>query len=258
VADYRPDLAAAVVAVLPQPRVLPAPLYQAHRAICGGGGSARRTAAWASPGWAAIAVNRSLDTRSPVMRRVRLSDLLPPVGDNQRDQGTGPATEANTLRVNRDLRPLALQAGRMLPAFAARLRPEDVEEFTARPAAVDYVDGLVELMGRVKDLTLDDHLKFMPHPAEIEMRLVWRRGIDENVMDGAAAAIHYMTQALYQGRLGHWPAMCPVPGGAKLAWSMPQLIEVVEPHLDVLEQKAAEQEDNAAREPRLPWPHEVQ
>jgi hypothetical protein len=162
------------------------------------------------------------------------------------------------LRVNRDLRPLALQDGRMLPAFAARLRPEDVEEFTALPAAVDYVEGVLELTRRVKGLTLDDHLEFMPHPAEIEMRLLWRRGIEENVMDGVAAAIHYMTQALYQGRLGHWPAMCPVQRGAKLAWSMPQLIEVVEPHLDALEQKVAEQQDRAAREPRLPWPHEVQ
>jgi hypothetical protein len=39
---------------------------------------------------------------------------------------------------------------------------------------------------------------------------------------------------------------------------MPQLIEVVEPHLAALEQKVAEQGDKAAREPRLPWPHEVQ
>src|SRR5260370_24652799 len=98
----------------------------------------------------------------------------------------------------------------------------------------------------------------MPHPAEIGTRLLWRRGTDENIMDGVAAAIHYMTQALDQGMLGHWPAMCPVQRGAKLAWSMPQLIEVVEPHLDALEQKVAEQEDKTAREPSLPWPHEVQ
>jgi Restriction endonuclease len=160
------------------------------------------------------------------------------------------------LRVNRDLRPFALQDGRMLVAFAARLRAVDVEEFTVRAAAVDYVDGLVEITSRIEGLTIDDHLTFMTHPAE--MTLSWRPGIDENVMDGAAAAINYMTQALYQGRLGYWPAMCPATGTVKLAWSMRQLIEVVEPCLDGLEQKVAEQEDKAAREVKLPWPHQAQ
>ncbi len=151
------------------------------------------------------------------------------------------------LRVNRDLRPFALQDARMLSAFAARLRPEEVHEFTTRPAAVDYVDGLVEVTSRIEGLTVDDHLAFMTHPAE--MTLPWRPGVDQNIMDGAAAAIHYTTQALYQGRLGHWPAMCPAPGAIELAWSMPQLIEAVESMLPGLEHKVTEQEDKAARVP---------
>lgn len=160
------------------------------------------------------------------------------------------------LRVERDLRPFALQMPRMLVAFAARLRPEEVEEFTTRPAAVDYVDGPVEVTSRIEGLTVDDHLAFMTDPAE--MTLPWRPGVDQNIMEGAAAAIHYTTQALYQGRLDHWPAMCPALGAIKHAWSMPQLIEVVESTLPGLEQKVAEQEDKAALEPRPPWPHQVQ
>lgn len=159
------------------------------------------------------------------------------------------------LRVNRDLRPFALQDGRMLVAFAARLRAVDVEEFTARPAAIDYVHGLVEMKSRIEGLTVDDHLAFMTHPGE--MMRPWRPGIDENVMEGAAAAIHYITEALYHGRLGRWPAMCPATDAVKLAWNMRQLIEVVEPALDGLEQNVAEQEDKAAREPRATWPHQV-
>ncbi len=160
------------------------------------------------------------------------------------------------LRVNRDLRPFSLPTPRMLVAFAARLRPQDVEEFTTRPAAVDFVDGLVEMTNRIEGLTLDDHLAFMTHPAELT--LPWRPGIDENVMDGAAVAIHYLTQALYQGRLGDLPVFVPADRAVKLAWSMRQLIEVVEPCLDGLDQKVAEQEDKAAREVKLPWPHQAQ
>jgi hypothetical protein len=76
-------------------------------------------------------------------------------------------------------------------------------------------------------------------------------------MDGAAAAIHHMTEALYQGRLGHWPVMCPANGHPKMAWSMPQLIDVVESMLPSLEHKVTEQGDNAARMPKPPWPHQV-
>ena len=160
------------------------------------------------------------------------------------------------LRVNRDPRPFALQDARMFRAFAARLRPEDVEEFTTRPAAIDYVDGLVEVTNRIEGFSMDDQLAFMTHPAE--MTLPWRPGVDHDVMDGAAAAIHYTTQALYQGRLGHWPAMCPANGHPKLAWSMPQLIEVVESILGGLEQKVIEQEGKAARIPRPAWPHRAE
>ena len=81
----------------------------------------------------------------------------------------------------------------MLVAFAARLRPQDVEEFTSRPRAVDYVDGLMELQRRIEGLTVDNHLAFMTRPAE--MMRPWKPRIDEKVMDGAAAAIHYMTEA---------------------------------------------------------------
>lgn len=155
------------------------------------------------------------------------------------------------LRVNRDLRPFAEQTPRMLAAFAARFPPEVVEGFAARPEAIDFVEGIGEVWSRVEDLTPEDHLAFMAHPGE--MAMPWQPGVDQNVMDGVAAATHYTTQALYQGRLGQWPAMSPAPGAIKLSWSMAQLIDVVESMLPDLERKAAEQEARAARTPRLQW-----
>jgi hypothetical protein len=156
------------------------------------------------------------------------------------------------LRVNRDLRPFAIETPRMLASYAARLPPEAVEEFAARPEAIDYVEGTVEVLGRVDGITLEDQLAFMSHPGELAM--AWKPGVDEKVMDGAALAIHYATEALYQGRLGQWPAMCVATSrDVKLAWSMPQLLDVMEPKLLDLEQKISEQESRADKTPRLPW-----
>lgn len=157
-----------------------------------------------------------------------------------------------SLRVNRDLRPFTMETPRMLASFAARLPPEVLEEFAARPEAVDYVEGIGEVWRQVEGLTMEDHLAFMTHPGE--MAMPWRPGVDQDVMNEVALAIHYATEALYQGRLGQWPAMCvPVSREPKLAWSMPQLIDVIEPKLRDLEQRVTEQEAKADQTPRLPW-----
>lgn len=156
------------------------------------------------------------------------------------------------LRVNRDLRPFTLPDTRILARLAARLGPGEADAFAARPEAMDLTECFGEVVSRVEGLMPEDFLALRPHPGE--MALPWRPGIDEEVMDRVALAIHYATEALYQGKLGQWPAMCvPVSGGPKVAWSMGQLIDVVEPKLLDLEQKVAEQETTADQTPRLPW-----
>jgi hypothetical protein len=50
-----------------------------------------------------------------------------------------------SLRVNRDLRPFTMRTEHMLASLAAQLPPEVVEEFAARPEAVDYVEGIGEV-----------------------------------------------------------------------------------------------------------------
>ena len=157
-----------------------------------------------------------------------------------------------SLRANRDLRPFTMRTEHMLASFAARLPPEVVEEFAARPEAVDYVEGIGEVWSRVEGLTMEDHSAFSPHPGEME--IPWRPGADEKVLDGVFLDLHYTTQALHQGRLGQWPAMCvSADRGVKLAWSMAQLIDVIEPKLPNLGRKVSELEARADQTPRLPW-----
>lgn len=159
-----------------------------------------------------------------------------------------------SLRVTRDLRPSALQFPRMLVALAGRLRPDDVAEFAARPCATDLMEGLSDVTSRISGLAPDYLEEFLTHPEQLPLQ--WRPGTDGDVMDGAEVAVHYLTQALYQGRLGHWPAFAPAADReVKLAWSMPQLIDLVEPSLEMLERKVAEQENNATSQPRPLWPH---
>jgi hypothetical protein len=99
---------------------------------------------------------------------------------------------------------------------------------------------------------MEDLLAFSPHPGE--MALPWRPGADTKIMDDVALALHYVTVALYQGRLGQWPAFCvPVNVQPRLAWSMPQLLDVIEPKLLDLDVKVSEQEASADQTPRPPW-----
>jgi hypothetical protein len=156
-----------------------------------------------------------------------------------------------SLRVNRDLRPFTMRTVHRIASRAARLPPGVVEEFAARPEAIEYVAGMVEVDSRAEGFSMEDVLAFDLHPDQME--LPWRPGADAEVMDLVALALHYVTVALYQGRLGQWPAFCvPIDGHPRLAWSTAQLLDVIEPKLLDLEAKVSEQETRADQTPRLP------
>jgi hypothetical protein len=157
-----------------------------------------------------------------------------------------------SLRVNRDLRPFARRSEHILAALAARLPPEVIEEFSGRPDAIEYVHGVIEIQSRAEGFTIEDFQAFSQHPGETA--LPWSPGADEKVLDGVFLDLYYTTQALHQGRLGQWPAVCSAADRqVMLAWSMPQLIDVIEPKLPVLEEKVSEQEAKADQTPRPPW-----
>jgi hypothetical protein len=159
-----------------------------------------------------------------------------------------------TLRVNRDLSPSGILAPRMLATFAVRISAEVVKEFAARPEAVEFAEGIGEVWSQAvaAGVTSDDAVAFAVYPDQ------WWPDVDQSVMSKVSASIQFMTVALYQGRLGQWPALCLVQKegstGGKLAWSMAQLIDVVEQTLPDLEQKVCQQEALAvARLPASPW-----
>jgi hypothetical protein len=107
----------------------------------------------------------------------------------------------------------------------------------ARTSRIEIGTGLMEVQNQVEGLTMEDLLAFSTHPGEIVPP--WRPGADEKVLDGVFLNLHYTTQALYQGRLDQWPAMCvSIDRKVKLAWSMAQLIDVIEPKLPDLERKS--------------------
>lgn len=77
------------------------------------------------------------------------------------------------------------------------------------------------------------------------MYRTWRGGVDPVAGSATAGVIGHLTQALNQGRLGDWPVLIKAPDAPKLAWSMPQLLGVVEPGLTLLEQQVDAQEAKA-------------
>ena len=98
-------------------------------------------------------------------------------------------------------------------------------------------------------VTPDDAMSFATY------RNKWWPGVDQGVMEDVATSIQYMTVALYQARLGQWPTLCVVGGTGKLAWSMAQLVGVVESTFPDLERKVAVQEAAVTGMPRsLPRP----
>ena len=157
------------------------------------------------------------------------------------------------LRVNRDFRATANPFPRYLVAMATRLRPEDVEELAGRPAAVDWYEGVVEVLTRITGRPFRDDDPLLPLLDERPNSAVtWRAGMDEAVMDRTATSIDKVAHALAQGRLGDWPVSFVVPGDGKVAWSMPQLVDAVEHILGQVERTVAEQEDKASRQPKQP------
>jgi Restriction endonuclease len=148
-------------------------------------------------------------------------------------------------RITKDLRTFGPAVPHLLPALAERLTEEDRAELADRPAAVGFMEGIAELANRVGDATIR-----ILAPSSLDasgMYRTWRDGVDPAAGSATASVIGHLTQALNQGRLGDWPVLIKAPDEPRLAWSMPQLLGVVEPGLTVLEQQVDEQEAKGSR-----------
>jgi Restriction endonuclease len=149
-----------------------------------------------------------------------------------------------TRRSVRELRTFGPEIPQILPALAAQLSPEDVDEFAERPDAVNFLPGLKEILDKTGNDDLQALVPARFNPAK--MQRVWKDGVDAPVMTEAISTIGSLTQALNQAKLGDWPVVCFSPDGPKLTWGMPQLLQVVEPAIGSLERIVAEQEGKVA------------
>ena len=146
-------------------------------------------------------------------------------------------------RITRDLRSFGPAVPHLLPALAARLTEEDRTGFAQRPAAAEFREGVAELASRIGDTSIGN---LVPSGLDASgMYRTWKEGVDPAAGSETASVIGHLTQALSQGRLGDWPVLIKAPDEPKLAWSMPQLLGVVEPGLALLEQQVDEQEARA-------------
>jgi hypothetical protein len=150
-------------------------------------------------------------------------------------------------RVTRDLRTFGPAVPHLLPALAERLTEADRTEFARRPDAADFRAGVNELAARIGDATVRS---LVPSGLDASaMSRTWRNGVSAADGDQTAAAISHLAQALNQGRLGDWPVVVKAPDEPKLAWSMPQLLGVVEPGLVELEGQVDAQQASITRRP---------
>jgi len=138
-------------------------------------------------------------------------------------------------RLTRDLRTFGPAVPHLMPVLAERLTDADRAEFAQRPAAADFRDGIAELASRLGDATVRGLV-----PSKLDGTLMyrtWKDGVRADEANETAAVIGHLAQSLNQGRLGDWPVVIKAFDVPKLAWSMPQLLGVVEPGLVVLEER---------------------
>jgi hypothetical protein len=130
---------------------------------------------------------------------------------------------------------------RLLPELIKRLSSEDQAEFASREVAGDFDHDLAEIASRAGVTSVRD---ILPSDSAItSMAREWRHGVDEDVMEAAFSAVGDLTQALDRARLGDLPVVClTVLGATKLAWTIEQLLGVIEPELATLEKQIDEQE----------------
>jgi hypothetical protein len=107
-------------------------------------------------------------------------------------------------------------------------------EFAQRSTVSDLSEGLAELANRRLS---EDHAEIasrlaIPHFLErLPSRSgnMWLKGLDPYTISEISGTIFHLVMALERGEDGMWPVVFETPGGPKLAWSMPQLLGVIEP-----------------------------
>lgn len=149
------------------------------------------------------------------------------------------AAEARLLQVSnrivRTLRSFGPGVTPVLQALSAGLSSDDWTELASRPDALDLEVGVAELSAR-SGITTPAGL-MPPDFDPAQMRRQWRAGVDEVAMGAVTAEVGNLTQLLNRGKLGDWPLVYVGRRPSKMAFSMRQLLDLVEPFIGELEQQ---------------------
>jgi hypothetical protein len=180
-------------------------------------------------------------------RNITLSSLAD-LRDNATEQVRVNAATSHliglTNRIVQGLRTFGPGVPHMLQELASRLSADDRAELAGRPDAVDLGQGLAELLSRSG---ITDVGALLPTGFDIgQMQRRWRDGVDAEAMNMAVVEVEQLTQLLNRAKLGEWPLIYNRPADPKLAYAMSQLLGVVEPALNRLEQQVAEQEQRGS------------
>lgn len=121
---------------------------------------------------------------------------------------------------------------RHVPSWV-RISEEERAEFAQRPRASDYLECLIEVAQR-KGYYDGDEEEMRAILADTRACGVWKEGIDAATINEATSMSLQVMVALDYAKIDHWPIPFETPDGPKLAWSIPQLLGLVEPAITQL------------------------
>ncbi len=122
---------------------------------------------------------------------------------------------------------------RHVPRWVRISAEEERAEFAQRPAATDYLECLIEIAKR-KGYYDGDEDKMRSILTDTRACGVWKEGIDAATINEATSRSLQVMVALDHAKIDHWPVPFETPDGPKLAWSIPQLLDLVEPAITQL------------------------
>lgn len=140
------------------------------------------------------------------------------------------STEGAELRLWSIMR--ALMQFRPVPRWV-KISEEERAEFAQRPVATDYLDTLIEIAKR-KGYYASDEERMRTIFTVNGACGVWKEGIDATTINEATSMSLQVMVALDRAKFDSWPVPFETPDGPKLAWSIPQLLDLVEPAITQL------------------------
>jgi hypothetical protein len=117
-----------------------------------------------------------------------------------------------------------------------KIPEEERAEFAQRPEATDYLDALIEIAKR-KGYYDGDEERMRSIFTVTGACGVWNEGMSAATINEATSMSLQVMAALDRAKIDNWPVPFETPDGPKLAWSIPQLLDLVGPAITQLAER---------------------